>query len=378
MNKIFLIDTRGNLDTQKPDVIERHITYAKYFDKMCLSRGQEGKIVVLGRYNNTSDFNSRYLDIINISGSEGLPTYIWKTSKYLSRQKADPLTLIAGDPWHSTIAALIMQAILKNQVRIESQLHFDFINFFQSKGSVFSRILRTVTLLILGRVDQIRVVDPNTFRILQNKVKKNEKIYLAPSLSNLDPTFSCSRHKGTINVPRLLFVGRLHQERNPSDFIKFLKLLDSRNYKYQARIVGDGPLKSALQQESTDLLDRGVLSFTGELTGKKLLEEYCESDVLISCAKHESYGRAMREALFVGTRVLSYETTGATFLQKEVGLKYVSFISSDVTSDQLILKIDELICSQVDTDTKQALIDGQRDILETLSYRWDTLFNKSV
>lgn len=378
MNNLFLIDTRGNLDTQKTDVIERHINYAKYFDKKCASRGQEGKIVVLGRYGGASDFKSRYLDVINISGSKRLPTYIWKTSKYLSGQNAESLTLIAGDPWHSTVAALIMQTILKKQVRIESQLHFDFINFFQFKGIAFSRVLRAATLIILGRVDQIRVVDPNTLEVLQNKVKKNEKIYLAPSLSNLDPTFSCSRPKANVIVPRLLFVGRLHQERNPSDFIKFLKLLDSKHFKYQARIVGDGPLKKLLHQESSDLVARGVLSFTGELTGRKLLEEYCKSDVLISCAKHESYGRAMREALFVGARVLSFETTGACSLQKEVGVKYVSFVSSDVTSDQLISKIDGLIRSQVDTETKQALLDGQGNILETLSERWDTLFNKSV
>jgi glycosyltransferase involved in cell wall biosynthesis len=378
MNNLYLIDTRGNLDTQKTDVIERHINYAKYFDKKCASRGQEGKIVVLGRYGGASDFKSRYLDVINISGSKRLPTYIWKTSKYLSGQNAESLTLIAGDPWHSTVAALIMQTILKKQVRIESQLHFDFINYFQFKGLAFSRVLRAATLIILGRVDQIRVVDPNTLEVLQNKVKKNEKIYLAPSLSNLDPTFSCSRPKANVIVPRLLFVGRLHQERNPSDFIKFLKLLDSKHFKYQARIVGDGPLKKLLHQESSDLVARGVLSFTGELTGRKLLEEYCKSDVLISCAKHESYGRAMREALFVGARVLSFETTGACSLQKEVGVKYVSFVSSDVTSDQLISKIDGLIRSQVDTETKQALLDGQGNILETLSERWDTLFNKSV
>lgn len=378
MNNLYLIDIRGNLDTQKTDVIERHINYAKYFDKKCASHGQEGKIVVLGRYGGASDFKSRYLDVINISGSKRLPTYIWKTSKYLSGQNAESLTLIAGDPWHSTVAALIMQIILKKQVRIESQLHFDFINFFQFKGLAFSRVLRAATLIILGRVDQIRVVDPNTLGVLQDKVKKNEKIYLAPSLSNLDPTFSCSRPKANVIVPRLLFVGRLHQERNPSDFIKFLKLLDSKHFKYQARIVGDGPLKKLLHQESSDLVARGVLSFTGELTGRKLLEEYCKSDVLISCAKHESYGRAMREALFVGARVLSFETTGACSLQKEVGVKYVSFVSSDVTSDQLISKIDGLIRSQVDTETKQALLDGQGNILETLSERWDTLFNQSV
>ena len=378
MNNLYLIDTRGNLDVKKSDVVERHIIYAKHFDKKCASRGQEGKIIVLGRYGSSSDFNSRYLDIINISRSKGLPAYIWRARKYLAQQKADTLTLIAGDPWHSTLTALIIQITLKKHICIESQLHFDYINFFHSKGFVFSRVIRAVTLIFLGRVDQIRVVDPNTFKVLQDKMKKIEKIYLAPSLSILDPTYRCSRHSESFIVPRLLFVGRLHEERNPSDFIKFLRLLDSKSFKYDARIVGDGPLMKELQQDSSDLVAREVLRFTGEVTSKKLLEEYCESDVLISCAKHESYGRAMREALYVGARVLSFETTGAIFLQKEVGIEYVAFVSSDVTSDKLISKIEGLIRSEVDSDTKRALLQGQRKILETLSERWDTLFNKSV
>ncbi len=378
MNCLFLIDTKGNLNIKNSDVVERHIRYAKSFDRKCGLRDSEGKIIALGRYESNSDFNSRYLDIINISKSKSLVKYVWQAHRHLSHQKVDSLTLIAGDPWHSTLAALLLRATLKKEIRIESQIHFDFNNLFYSKGFFVSKVIRTLTLMIIGRVDQVRVVDPNTFNLLQSILKRGEAIYLAPSLSNLDPAFRCPSGSGNAKEARLLFVGRLHEERNPADFIKFLRLLDSRNFSFKARIVGDGPLLSKLEHETSDLVARQVLRFTGELNGTKLLEEYCGSDVLISCAKHESYGRAMREALFVGARVLSYETTGSKFLQMEVGSKYVSLFSSDVTTDQLISKIESLIGSQVDSGTKKLLLEGQNNILETLSKRWDNLFNKSV
>jgi hypothetical protein len=133
-----------------------------------------------------------------------------------------------------------------------------------------------------------------------------------------------------------------------------------------------------LKLESSDLVARKVLRFAGELSGKALLEEYCHSDILISCAKNESYGRALREAIYMGARVLTFETTGSGSLLEEVGAKYVTFVSPDVTPEQLILKIQGLVQTEVDSKTKKQLREGQDTILKTLSDHWDTLINKSV
>jgi hypothetical protein len=154
--------------------------------------------------------------------------------------------------------------------------------------------------------------------------------------------------------------------------------LDSKGYEFEARIVGSGPLASKLKIESSDLVIRGVLRFVGELHGRQLFEEYCKSDVLISCAKHESYGRAMREALYLGTRVLSFETTGSISLLKEVGARFVSHVSSDVNADELISKINTLVASEVDVETKRLLRESQESILRTLSDHWDNLVHPSL
>ncbi len=378
MKTIYILDTKGNLDARKSDVISRHLKYAESFDQKCGTRGENGRIVVLGRNVNQPIFDSKYLDIIVFAKSKRLYQYFWKTRNFLSREEGKTVTLIAGDPWHSTVIALLIKLFIRKRVRIESQLHFDFINFFRSSGFFLSRVLPKITLMILSLVDQIRVVDRNSLKLLQNTMNTDIEIYFAPSLISVDPTFICSRTPEHNHDPRLLFVGRLHEERNPSDFIKFLRLLDSRGFKYDARIIGDGPLASELKLGCSDLVARKVLRFAGELSGKALLEEYCHSDILISCAKHESYGRALREAIYMGARVLTFETTGSGSLLEEVGAKYVTFISSDVTPEQLILKIEGLVRTEVDSRTKQQLRDGQDTILKTLSDHWDTLINKSV
>ena len=100
--------------------------------------------------------------------------------------------------------------------------------------------------------------------------------------------------------------------------------------------------------------------------------------MLISCAKHESYGRALREALYMGVKVLTFETTGASSLREEVGPRYVTYVSSGVTPDHLVSMIDGLVQTEVDNETKQRLRENQDKILKTISGRWDTLINKSV
>ena len=378
MTYIYMIDTKGNLDVQKPDVINRHLKYAKAFDRKCFKRGEKGKLVVLGRNTNAYNFESQYLNITKMTNSKWLHRYFWETRKFLSREKGNAISLVAGDPWHSTLIALIIKFTINKQVLIESQLHFDFLNFFKSKGYFLSKILPRMTLSTLGFVDQIRVVDQNSLEFLQNKINQDIKVYFAPSLISIDSTFACSRNAGRNLVPRLLFVGRLHEERNPKDFIKILRLLDSKGFKFEAQIVGSGPQEEELKANSSDLVARNVLNFTGELSGGKLLEQYCRSDILISCAKHESYGRAMREALYLGAKVLTFETTGSNSLQKEIGAKFVSHMTSDEIPDQLISKIEALVEIEVDSDTKQQLGKSQDAILETLSDHWDALIEKSV
>lgn len=378
MKTIYMIDTKGNLDTRKSDVINRHLKYAESFDQRCGVRGEKGRIVVLSVDVNQPSFDSEFLSIVTFKKAKKLPRYFWTTRNFLSREEGKTLTLVAGDPWHSTLIALLIKIFVRKRVRIESQLHFDFVNFFRLRGFFVSRVLPKITLIVLKLVDQIRVVDRNSLEFLQNTMNANTEIYLAPSLISIDPTFRCSRARNRKLEPRLLFVGRLHEERNPSEFIKFLRLLDSRDFQYDARIIGDGPLASELKLESSDLMARKVLRFAGELNGSALLKEYCHSDILISCAKHESYGRTLREAIYMGARVITFETTGARSLREEVGSKYVKFVSSDITPDQLILKIQELVQAEVDSKTKQQLSESQDNILKTLSDHWDTLINKPV
>ena len=64
MKTIYIIDAKGNLDTRKSDVINRHLKYAESFDQRCGLRGEEGRIVVLGINVNQPSFDSKYLSIV--------------------------------------------------------------------------------------------------------------------------------------------------------------------------------------------------------------------------------------------------------------------------------------------------------------------------
>jgi glycosyltransferase involved in cell wall biosynthesis len=105
--------------------------------------------------------------------------------------------------------------------------------------------------------------------------------------------------KGFLQLPRPIYlnVGRLTKEKNIESFLAL-------NLPGTKLIVGDGPLRSVLQQKYPDV------HFAGIKTGDSLVQYYAASDCFVFPSRTDTFGLVMLEALAVGLPVAAYPVTG--------------------------------------------------------------------
>jgi glycosyltransferase involved in cell wall biosynthesis len=100
--------------------------------------------------------------------------------------------------------------------------------------------------------------------------------------------------------PVLIYVGRIAAEKNLSVTIEAYRELKRTNDRIKFVVVGDGPLRRALQTEHPDLI------FAGMRTGEQLARYYASADVFLFPSETETFGNVTLEAMASGLGVIAY------------------------------------------------------------------------
>jgi glycosyltransferase involved in cell wall biosynthesis len=103
----------------------------------------------------------------------------------------------------------------------------------------------------------------------------------------------------------LLYVGRVAGEKNLQLAVEAYRAIKQRSGAVKFVIVGDGPLRAALQSKHPDLV------FCGVQTGKKLAEHYASADVFLFPSETETFGNVTLEAMASGLAVVAYDYAAA-------------------------------------------------------------------
>jgi glycosyltransferase involved in cell wall biosynthesis len=107
------------------------------------------------------------------------------------------------------------------------------------------------------------------------------------------------RAESMFDLPRPIFinVGRIAVEKNLEAFLD-LELPGSKV------VVGDGPLKAALEKRYPDV------KFVGALFGEELARAYASADVFVFPSRTDTFGNVLLEALSCGLPVAAYPVMG--------------------------------------------------------------------
>jgi glycosyltransferase involved in cell wall biosynthesis len=179
------------------------------------------------------------------------------------------------------------------------------INIFMKKSIFF----RKIGFKILNSAQSIMVLSPAYKNIqlkeclteLQFEQIKN-KIKVIPN--GVNDFWIKNRHLNesfNSTCLKILFVGKLRENKNCGALIKACTLLKEKGVDFQLTIVGEGCLKEKLQEEAKGL----KASFLGFISDKEqLLKVYRDSNLLVVPSFKESFGLVYVEAMTQGLPVV--------------------------------------------------------------------------
>ena len=109
----------------------------------------------------------------------------------------------------------------------------------------------------------------------------------------------------TAETQVLLSVGRLAVEKNLDTVVRCFKSLQFRGLPVKLVIVGDGPMRQALERSVPEAI------FAGTRTGQDLAKHYASADLFIFPSLTETFGNVTIEAMASGLAVVAYDHAAA-------------------------------------------------------------------
>ena len=105
-----------------------------------------------------------------------------------------------------------------------------------------------------------------------------------------------------------IYVGRVAAEKNLELAIAAYRVMRSAGTVRRFVVVGDGPLRAALQRAHPDLL------FTGVQSGEALGAHYASADLFLFPSETETFGNVVLESMASGLPVVAYDDAAARVL----------------------------------------------------------------
>ena len=106
----------------------------------------------------------------------------------------------------------------------------------------------------------------------------------------------------------VLFVGRLAAEKNLDLLVKAFDAVHRRDPCARLVLVGDGPMRQALQARCPNAI------FAGQLRGVSLAQHYASADLFLMPSVTETFGNVTTEAMASGLPVLAFRHAAAAEL----------------------------------------------------------------
>jgi FkbM family methyltransferase len=133
----------------------------------------------------------------------------------------------------------------------------------------------------------------------------------------------CTREPQDGNVVEIGYVGRLVQEKGLPVLLNAAKQLQDEGRSFHLTLVGDGPLRKQLEDESQHLGVASRVKFTGELAGADLDRAVRPLQVVVMPSLcEETAGLSAIEQMMRGGVVVASDIGGLTEVLGDAGLKF--------------------------------------------------------
>lgn len=167
--------------------------------------------------------------------------------------------------------------------------------------------------------------------------------------------------KTPLPMGKWLFVGRIAQQKGLTYLIKAVALLpESLREKLCITIVGDGPLRSSLENEADQAGVRAQFNFVGWVPRDQMISQYQQHSGFIFPSLDEGMSNAVLEAMACGLPIIATNIAGNNELVQDNGWLVEPANSADL-AEKLALGL---------RDHQQLIAIGQRSRQIAEGYNW--------
>ncbi len=110
-----------------------------------------------------------------------------------------------------------------------------------------------------------------------------------------------------LNNNQITAIGRLEDVKNFDNLIKMFKTISDKYPNYILKIIGEGSLKSRLQELIVSLKLEGKIILTGRYTKEQIDKELLNTDIFCSTSKSESFSLVICDAMNHGIPVIAFD-----------------------------------------------------------------------
>ena len=186
---------------------------------------------------------------------------------------------------------------------------------------------------------------------------------------NIHSNFNLNKQK------RLLCVGRLAIEKQFDQLIDVFARLTTRHVNWTLRIAGEGPLRSALQQQVVNLNLQSRVEFLGAVSD--IGKELAHADAFALTSAYEGFPNALLEAMAVGVPCVTFDCPSGPREMSENGRVALLVPAND--GQALESALDQLMSSDdarrdLGARARQSVI--ERYSLTKVLAQWDTMFDE--
>lgn len=256
-----------------------------------------------------------YLQVIRVSDPTlNFRNFAKQCSIVLAKYEIKPNILVAGDATLGLMSCLYLRLIKECKSQIQISIHGSFFGETSNFLSYSKSLIRIWLLrLSLPHVESVRVVSPQVKQEMIKRFRVDPKrIFIAPIPFETYPEFQIRDFQSaTIGV-----IGRFHSERNLDEILEILEVV-SRNSKVSSVIfIGSGPLKQKVVVWKSRSANPEKINLIGSIPHIEVLNRLSKIDIVLSAARSEGYGLAIRESLLSGAVVIARENEGTKLIKE--------------------------------------------------------------
>jgi len=292
--------------------VQRQLSYMEQFKQTYVDA--QMTIVVLHNTTFAQTITKKDIQIIPVRNS--FYNRIVKVFFVLKRvEKANPVNVVTcQNPYDEAWPTLLFSKLYN--VPSIAQIHMDIFTVEARHELLGNSLLGRIRFWLFKRLTRYFAA----IRVVGTRIKKNlinqsladpKRIFVLPVTV---PLVGVKTSPKAPYVPgnslSILFVGRLVSPKNLFFWLDVASKIINDFPTVTFDIVGDGHLKSALQQYAKELKIENHVHFHGEVKNDLLGEYYKKADIFLLTSHYEGFGRVILEAGSFGLPVISTQVTG--------------------------------------------------------------------